>query len=135
MAQRRPTKPHVSVEQVVQLAEQRHYTAVINLAETANHALQQQIACLTRDAEIALQRQAAEANAYAEHLVWQHATSRAAVEAAYSARVSQLEIALEHQANTHAHILAQKKGAGRNCRARLAGHPRSRTQFTWERQF
>ena len=100
---------HVAVEQVVQIAEARHYETVTQLAEAANHEHLRQMANLSREAETAFQRQAAEAVAYAENLERNHAVQRASAEAAYYARVSQLETALELQENGNVQVLAQEE--------------------------
>ena len=85
----------VAVEQVVQVAEVRHYQAIANLVESANHEHQQRVAELTWDANPALQRLAADAAAQAEHVARHHAAARVAAEAAHFSKVSQLETALE----------------------------------------
>ena len=88
------SETHVAVEQVVQLAEARRYETVTQLAEAANHEHLRQMASLSREAEAAFQRQAAEAVAYADNMERNHAAQRASAEAAHYARVSQLETAL-----------------------------------------
>ncbi len=51
-------KTTAAVENVVQIAEERHYNTMVNMAETANHEHQLQMASVTREASDAFQRQA-----------------------------------------------------------------------------
>ena len=96
---------NVAVENVVQLAEARHYNTVVHLAETANHEHLQQMANLTREAQLALHRQAEEYTLREQHL-----QREAVIHAeAQRARVNQLEMALELQENKIVQILAQKE--------------------------
>ena len=49
---------NVAVGHVVQIAEERHYNAVVSMAETTNEVHQLQMASVMREASDALQRQA-----------------------------------------------------------------------------
>ena len=94
-----------TVENVVQLAEARHYNTVVHLAETANHEHLQHMANLTREAQLALHRQAEEYTLREQHL-----QREAVIHAeAQRARVNQLEMALELQENKPVQIVAQKE--------------------------
>ena len=59
----------IAVEQIVQVAEFRHAQTVVNLAESATYEHQQRVAELTRYANNALLRLAADAAAQAENMV------------------------------------------------------------------
>ena len=80
---------NVAVENVVQLAEARHYHAVLNLAESANHEHLQQMANLAREAQPTLQKQAEEYTLREQRLqreAMDYAAICAATEAAHNTR-------------------------------------------------
>ena len=102
----------VAVEHVVQLAETRHCQAVVNMADNANHEHQRQMAKLTQEAQHALQLQSEVHSLREQHLqqeAMRHAAQIAATEAAYSTRLSQLELALELQENHNAQLLEKER--------------------------
>ena len=88
------------------------------------------MANLTREAQLALHRQADEYMLEKQHLQREAAENHTA----QSLRVSQLEMALELQENKTVQILAQRgTGAGRAGRLRLARRLQPRAQFSRQR--
>ena len=104
------------VENVVQLAEARHYNTVVHLPETASHEHLQQMANLTREAQLALHRQAEEYTLEKQSLQREaviYVDNMAKHHAAHSARVNQLEMALELQENNMCKFSPRRNGNGK----------------------
>ena len=89
---------NVAIEQVVQLAEARHQTTVIQMQDAAMQEHLPHMANLQREAEYALQRQAEEF-AIAQH--------------AHLLRVTRLQIALEYKRTNMCKCSLEKIARGR----------------------